>query len=366
MALSFSISIPRSCSCVGMAEEEGRYPPKAPQFQSMAADSAAMPVGAGAADAAANQRYHLFFLPAKLLHRVIISFRCLELWIEQFPAFPREVCTSSSTSMGVRTNSSRHLSFQLLSSESPGDSPNVLGRFISDSIVEDTSSLNPPTLSNHKRNRRRRNKGSKRNPGRFQSSRDDSNHYTQHSESSCSGRSISNPLVLGTETILETVIASLGPDDDLQYLQSEHRIPGVELRQRAVNGCMSDEPAKEESFVGPGSISQQRPETKSVAKLETAESLDWKRVMADNSDCPLAVEKMPLKYFIGELYGGNSLRSTTSLENEKKRQRVYNTMFHVPWRCELLSVCSIILNLFHTLYYLLPEVRLRSEGAVKE
>jgi hypothetical protein len=51
------------------------------------------------------------------------------------------------------------------------------------------------------------------------------------------------------------------------------------------------------------------------------------------------LEKSPLKYFMGEVYSGNSLRSTISVGNEKKRQRVYNTMFHVPWRCE--RVCSI-------------------------
>ena len=48
----------------------------------------------------------------------------------------------------------------------------------------------------------------------------------------------------------------------------------------------------------------------------------------------LSIKRSPLKYFIGELYGGNSLRSTISVGNEKKRQRVYNTMFHVPFRCE--------------------------------
>ncbi|CAO1949043.1 unnamed protein product [Urochloa humidicola] len=40
---------------------------------------------------------------------------------------------------------------------------------------------------------------------------------------------------------------------------------------------------------------------------------------------------------LGELYGVNSLRSTTSVGNEKKRQRVYNTMFQIPWRCEQMS-----------------------------
>lgn len=26
--------------------------------------------------------------------------------------------------------------------------------------------------------------------------------------------------------------------------------------------------------------------------------------------------------------------------NEKKRQRVYNTMFHAPWRCERVCFCT--------------------------
>ncbi|AQK74887.1 Protein POLLEN DEFECTIVE IN GUIDANCE 1 [Zea mays] len=46
------------------------------------------------------------------------------------------------------------------------------------------------------------------------------------------------------------------------------------------------------------------------------------------------LDKSPFRYFLGELYGGNSLGSTIAVGNEKKRQRVYNTMFHVPWRCE--------------------------------
>lgn len=59
----------------------------------------------------------------------------------------------------------------------------------------------------------------------------------------------------------------------------------------------------------------------------------------DSSTVP--VEKMPLQYFWGEIRGGNSLRITASVGNEKKRQRVYNTMFHVPWRCELVYHCSL-------------------------
>ncbi|CAD6206408.1 unnamed protein product [Miscanthus lutarioriparius] len=72
-------------------------------------------------------------------------------------------------------------------------------------------------------------------------------------------------------------------------------------------------------------------------KLEKESSLDWEKYMKDNSNILGEVERLdnsPFRYFLGELYGGNSLRSTIAVGNEKKRQRVYNTMFHVPWRCE--------------------------------
>lgn len=52
------------------------------------------------------------------------------------------------------------------------------------------------------------------------------------------------------------------------------------------------------------------------------------------------LDNSPFRYFLGELYGGNALRSTIAVGNEKKRQRVYNTMFHVPWRCERVCICT--------------------------
>jgi hypothetical protein len=52
------------------------------------------------------------------------------------------------------------------------------------------------------------------------------------------------------------------------------------------------------------------------------------------------LDNSPFRYFLGELYGGNSLRGTISAGNDKKRQRVYNTMFHVPWRCERVYFCT--------------------------
>nr|KJB81554.1 hypothetical protein B456_013G150200 [Gossypium raimondii]KJB81555.1 hypothetical protein B456_013G150200 [Gossypium raimondii]KJB81556.1 hypothetical protein B456_013G150200 [Gossypium raimondii]KJB81557.1 hypothetical protein B456_013G150200 [Gossypium raimondii]KJB81558.1 hypothetical protein B456_013G150200 [Gossypium raimondii] len=36
------------------------------------------------------------------------------------------------------------------------------------------------------------------------------------------------------------------------------------------------------------------------------------------------------------MYSGNSLRRTTTLGSEKERERVYDTIFRLPWRCEVL------------------------------
>lgn len=47
------------------------------------------------------------------------------------------------------------------------------------------------------------------------------------------------------------------------------------------------------------------------------------------------VDKSPVKCFMEEMYAGNSLRSTVALGNEKERERVYDTIFRLPWRCEL-------------------------------
>ncbi|KAG8473708.1 hypothetical protein CXB51_035571 [Gossypium anomalum] len=71
-------------------------------------------------------------------------------------------------------------------------------------------------------------------------------------------------------------------------------------------------------------------------KLDTAESLDWKRLMSEDPNYLYAVHNSPAKYFLDEMYSGNSLRRTTTLGSEKERERVYDTIFRLPWRCEVL------------------------------
>ena len=42
-----------------------------------------------------------------------------------------------------------------------------------------------------------------------------------------------------------------------------------------------------------------------------------------------------MKYFMDEMNKGMSLMSTTTLGSEKEREKVYDTIFRLPWRCEL-------------------------------
>ncbi|KAH6790368.1 hypothetical protein C2S51_005374 [Perilla frutescens var. frutescens] len=70
-------------------------------------------------------------------------------------------------------------------------------------------------------------------------------------------------------------------------------------------------------------------------KLEKDVTLDWNKLMAENPNYALPTEKSPMKFFLEEVYAGNSLRSTTTLGNDKERERVYDTIFRLPWRCEL-------------------------------
>ncbi|XVE85584.1 hypothetical protein DITRI_Ditri17bG0102200 [Diplodiscus trichospermus] len=124
-----------------------------------------------------------------------------------------------------------------------------------------------------------------------------------------------------------------------------------ELRQRNVNGVaggggeeMEMAARADEGGVEVSSTNEPLPSapTQSVVngdvanKLETAESLDWKRLMAEDPHYLYTVGKSPVKYFLEEMHNGNSLRSTTTLGSEKERERVYDTIFRLPWRCEVL------------------------------
>ena len=44
-----------------------------------------------------------------------------------------------------------------------------------------------------------------------------------------------------------------------------------------------------------------------------------------------------MKYFTGEIYGGVSLRSTVASGNDVERERIYDMIFRLPWRCEVVK-----------------------------
>lgn len=48
-----------------------------------------------------------------------------------------------------------------------------------------------------------------------------------------------------------------------------------------------------------------------------------------------AETRSPMAYFMEEIYGGISLRSTTTPGNDIERERIYDTIFRLPWRCEV-------------------------------
>jgi len=73
-----------------------------------------------------------------------------------------------------------------------------------------------------------------------------------------------------------------------------------------------------------------------LSSFETPHLTDWDRLMTANSDYPKRVDLSPMMYLRGEIQRGSAVEHHSSVNMEQKRDRVYNTMFHVPWRCELL------------------------------
>ncbi|KOM31097.1 hypothetical protein LR48_Vigan01g065200 [Vigna angularis] len=89
-----------------------------------------------------------------------------------------------------------------------------------------------------------------------------------------------------------------------------------------------------------------------AATSETAESLELKRVLEDDS----ISNKSPMSYLFERVYYGNSVWSTTTIGDEKGRERVYDTIFRLPWRCELLIDVGffVCFNSFLSLLTVMP------------
>ena len=54
-----------------------------------------------------------------------------------------------------------------------------------------------------------------------------------------------------------------------------------------------------------------------------------------------SADKSPFKCYMEEMFSGNSLRITTTFGNEKERERVYDSIFRLPWRCELVTLALL-------------------------
>ncbi|CAH8358905.1 unnamed protein product [Eruca vesicaria subsp. sativa] len=166
-----------------------------------------------------------------------------------------------------------------------------------------------------------------------------------------------------------------------------------ELRQRNVNGSMdssnderfsesigssekklyAEEEEEEERFSeNPPfqEVENQFPTNGNVVKrLDTEASLDWKQLMADDPDFLSVETRSPMKYFMGEIYGGVSLRSTTTTGNDVERERIYDMIFRLPWRCEVLLHTGffVCVNSFLSLLTVMPiRVLLLFWGALKK
>ncbi|XP_076912139.1 protein POLLEN DEFECTIVE IN GUIDANCE 1-like [Bidens hawaiensis] len=145
----------------------------------------------------------------------------------------------------------------------------------------------------------------------------------------------------------------------------EKRVYSVtELRQRSSFISFGEENVKEVDDGTRGeseSMMKQTAEMNANANghrmLDKDTSLDWKQLMADKDpNYNYLLEKSPVNYFIEEMHGGNSLRTTTILANEKDRERVYDTIFRMPWRCELVIDVGffVCLDSFLSLLTIMP------------
>ncbi|WVZ22003.1 hypothetical protein V8G54_000547 [Vigna mungo] len=143
--------------------------------------------------------------------------------------------------------------------------------------------------------------------------------------------------------------AAVECDQEPKSEQSIATYPLVELRQRSVKVGES----LENSVVTAVDAGDDK-EVCSIAAAtsETAESLELKRVLEDDS----ISNKSPMSYFFEKVYYGNSVWSTTTIGDEKGRERVYDTIFRLPWRCELLIDVGffVCFNSFLSLLTVMP------------
>ncbi|KAE9587414.1 putative Tapt1 family protein [Lupinus albus] len=261
-------------------------------------------------------------------------------------------------------NATRKLSFEILR-QSFSFEENEEQQF---SFIHRTKS-DPTKTSN--RNKKRKHKASKKKKNLLDPSNSIPEHPLTHFQSfnsnsvsvdlngepplenglACSGLEL-NAL---SYSVTESVFTVAAREDGSEFPASAREgFNFGELRQRAVSGGSSEDLIASTAAAvvddagkcgGSGDsgggvmasmVEMNEPDRNVVRKLVKEESLDWNRLMAEDPNYLFSVDKSPLAYFLDEMHSGNSLRSTTTLGNEKERERVYDTIFRLPWRCELL------------------------------
>ncbi|PSR91025.1 Protein POLLEN DEFECTIVE IN GUIDANCE like [Actinidia chinensis var. chinensis] len=176
--------------------------------------------------------------------------------------------------------------------------------------------------------------------------------------------SVVESVVCEEVTVSEDSVCTVRPVREVGF-QNVENFEGClvgELRQRTVVGggeeavSQVDENTEASGGKETDSSSGKQPNGNGIRKLETVDSLDWRRLMLQDPINVFSVEKSPVKYFMEEMDSGNSLRSTTTLANDKERERVYDTIFRLPWRCELLIDVGVFvcLDSFLSLLTIMP------------
>ncbi|XP_024391066.1 protein POLLEN DEFECTIVE IN GUIDANCE 1 isoform X4 [Physcomitrium patens] len=93
-----------------------------------------------------------------------------------------------------------------------------------------------------------------------------------------------------------------------------------------------------------------------LSSYETPHLTEWERLMAANSEYPAVVGLSPINYLREEFQRGSLSERHPSHGIQQRRERIYNTMFHVPWRCELLIDVGffVCLDSFLSLFTVMP------------
>ncbi|KAI9108752.1 hypothetical protein K1719_020057 [Acacia pycnantha] len=245
----------------------------------------------------------------------------------------------------------RKLSFEILSDSSSHEeddtglyrSKSCLSRIDSGTAEQ---SQPAPSVSSNKSNRKKRNHKSSRKKKLIEPCIPEDPIAEQKTRYYTVGTVICEEISAPEESKTSVCTEARVAEAELQGVRGGEGFNFGELRLRTVNGgnCEDlgssnvDVNEKDHSVAKAISVEKQRnePHGNVVSQLESAKSLDWNRLMAEDPNNLFSVDKSPVRCFMEEMYNGNSLRSTTTLGNDTERERVYDTIFRLPWRCELL------------------------------